>query len=383
VIRESELISGVVTAVTASLPRSWRVERSAPHLVLGPGPVRVDAMLRVVPPHGAVGTVVVEAKASVTPRAVEVVAQQVRALAHQLQERDSRTAMPPSAVVAAPWLSPRTRGLLEAAGVGYVDLTGNMLLRMDQPAVFVRTVGAEKDPAPAPRGEVTLRGMKAGRVVRLLADVAPPYTPTDVSSRAGVSLPYASRLLTMLDREALVSRGPRGRVEHVEWADLLRRRAEDYDVFTTNRAHRFIAPAGASTTSETLRQLTPGPTGLYRAVTGSFAIGDDQDRVAAPNQLVVYVDSVSATAAELGLLPADDGADVVLLSDFDFAVVDRYEHRNGYRVVGSSQLVLDCLTGNGRLPAEGEALIDWMRGDPRLWRIPDIHQVEPRAPVFP
>lgn len=90
-------------------------------------------------------------------------------------------------------------------------------------------------------GEVALRGAAAGRVVRLLADVTPPYAATEVASQAGVNLSCTSRLLIMLDREVLVRRAPRGRVEHVEWAALLRRRAESYQVFTTNTARGFIA----------------------------------------------------------------------------------------------------------------------------------------------
>jgi hypothetical protein len=47
-------------------------------------------------------------------------------------------------------------------------------------------------------------GAGAGRVVRFLVDVAPPYTASAVAEFAGVSVPYVSRLLSMLDREALV-----------------------------------------------------------------------------------------------------------------------------------------------------------------------------------
>lgn len=318
-----------------------------------------------------------EAKAAVSPRDVEALVHRLRGLQPQSGPTGAPDVVP---ALTASWLSPRTRGLLEAAGVCYLDLTGNVFLRMDQPAVLVRTSGAEKDPAPPARGEVTLRGAAAGRVVRLLTDVRPPYTATEIASRAGVSLPYTSRLLTMLDREALIRRGPRGRVEHVEWADLLRRRAESYQVFSTNTAHSFIAPQGAR---DMVQRLGGATEEFYRAVTGSFAIGAEQDRVAAPSQLVVYVDDVDATASELGLLVADEGADVVLLDHFDFAVVDRLEDRDGYRVVRSTQIVLDCLTGNGRLPAQGEALLGWMSRNGDQWRYPDIAHLGTRAEVFP
>jgi len=73
---------------------------------------------------------------------------------------------------------------------------------------------------------------------------------------------------------------------------------------------------------------------------------------------------------------------VVLLSDFDLTVVDRLEDRGGYRVVRNTQLVLDCLAGNGRLPAEGGALLDWESRHGGLWRYPHNDQVELRAQVY-
>lgn len=39
-------------------------------------------------------------------------------------------------------------------------------------------------------------------------------------------------------------------------------------------------------------------------------------------------------------------------------------------IVGLSQLVLDCLSGPGRLPAEGEALLEWMTNHEDEWRGP-------------
>lgn len=37
-----------------------------------------------------------------------------------------------------------------------------------------------------------------------------------------------------------------------------------------------------------------------------------------------------------------------------------------------SQVVIDCLAGTGRMPSEGEALIDWMQDNEDLWRYPSI-----------
>ena len=42
-------------------------------------------------------------------------------------------------LVIAPWLRERTRGLLSDQGVNYLDLTGNALIRLDNPTVFIQT----------------------------------------------------------------------------------------------------------------------------------------------------------------------------------------------------------------------------------------------------
>lgn len=215
-------------------------------------------------------------------------------------------------------------------------------------------------------------------MVRFLVDVAPPYTASAVAEFAGVSVPYVSRLLSMLDREALVERGERGLVVGVDWQNLLRVRAEWYQVFGTNEAHGFISGQGAR---EVVRRLLSDPATIYRAVTGSFAAAQ-RAPIAATSQLAVYVEDPAATARALGLLPTDEGADVVLLTPYDYIAVDRSVFEEGVRVAAPSQVVLDCLTGSGRMPAEGQALLEWMGADEGRWRRKNTDCMEHRGQVY-
>jgi hypothetical protein len=98
--------------------------------------------------------------------------------------------------------------------------------------------------------------------------------------------------------------------------------------------------------------------------------------VAAPAQLVVYSRDAKRTAAELGLLPADQGANVVLLDPFDEVAKARSVLEEGVRYAAPSQVVADCLSGPGRMPAEGEALLAWMVEDEDRWRLPALAQAE-------
>lgn len=350
------------------LPADWTL-RTVPEATAQPRASggRFDALLEVQDPQGTYARLLVEAKEGLSPRDVDSqLVDQVRLL-----RRLDRGFL---AVVFARWLSPRTRTILEAEGIGYLDLTGNINMVLPRPAVVLRTEGARHDPAPAPRAaDVSVRGTRASRVVRLLADVQPPYTASMVAREADVSVPYASRLLTMLDREALVTRDRRGLVVDVAWQDLLRRRAETYSIFNANRVSGYLAGTGAREATAAVRDgRLP-----YLAVTGSFAAAQLAP-VAAPAQLVCYVAAPVVPDPALGWLPTEQGSDVVLLEPYDPVVVKRLVIRDGLRVVAPAQLVLDTLSGNGRLPAEGEALLVWMAEHEGEWRAPAIGVLPPQ-----
>ena len=361
--REAAVRRQGLAAFADLLPTDWTVEKARP--ITGDRAVPAEAVVAVREPMGAAATLVVAARVRLAPRDVATVVGETSPLVRRL-------AANPSVLVLAPWLSPRTRDLLAEQGLGYLDLTGNALLRLDRPALFIRTAGAAQDPSPVPRAALSLRGSAAGRVVRVLADVRPPYTASAIAQASGVSIPYVSRLLTKLDKEALVERGARGLVTDVDWANLLRRRAETYDMFGTNIAQGFIARRGARDLAKRLPEIPAA----YCAATGSF-VASQLAPVAAPALLTLYVADMRRAAEALELLPADVGANVVLLEPYDSVVLDRAQTVNGLTTVAPSQLALDCLTGNGRMPSEGEALLDWMRDTEDEWRRTDITCIEP------
>ena len=107
------------------------------------------------------------------------------------------------------------------------------------------------------------------------------------------------------------------------------------------------------------------------AVTGSFA-AVRLAPVAGPALVVAYTDEPNALAESLGLIPTDEGANVALLVPFDQVVWERTTTENGITYVAPSQAAVDCLTGNGRMPAEGDALLAWMTENEDRWRLPSL-----------
>ncbi|MGW3303991.1 helix-turn-helix domain-containing protein [Streptomyces rubiginosohelvolus] len=306
----------------------------------------------------------VEAVRAVPPRYVQ---QRLAPKAELLREVNSHSTM----LVVAPWISTIARDLLRRHQIAYLDLTGNVDIRVSHPAIIIHTDGAEKDRRPAVRGtsQTTLAGAKAGRLVRLLADVEPPHRASDLHQASALSLPYVSRLLGTLEDQLLIRRSGRT-ITAVDWPQLLRARSQVTKLLGNDSYLGFLAPNGLPSV---LNRMPQAPAryvdGL--SVTGSFA-AQRFVHVAVGGQLMLYVapwlDPVDV-ADELGLLPVTEGADVLLLKEPDEFVRQGSEVVDGVQYVAPSQAALDCLAGPGRMPAEGEALLDFMEAHPQQWRV--------------
>ncbi|MEU5646243.1 helix-turn-helix domain-containing protein [Streptomyces milbemycinicus] len=305
----------------------------------------------------------VELKLSLTPRVVDEVLVPKVGLLRRLSDYTNLMVM-------APWVSPKTQQLLRHYGISYLDLTGNISLRVPKPAIVIHTEGATRSPKPLSQeqSKTTLAGPKAGRLVRLLADVHPPYRATQLAQVAGLSLAYVSRLLDTLEDQLLLRRDGRT-ITDVDWQELLRARATRSGLLRHNSYAGALAPNGVPAVMDDIRALPPARFDGV-AVTGSYAA----HRVAplsAGGQLMLYVAprlNVDDLADDLGLLSVRENADVLLLRAPDRAVFDRAVTLDGLQHVALSQLALDCLSGPGRMPAEGEAVLKYMSEHQDQWR---------------
>lgn len=354
---ETTLLDQAIAWLQERLPHNWSIEGSEGGFDHVGSPL--DARLSLKGPNGTISTVAVEERESITPRNV------LSLLSPRVQTARNMGAHLPLVVI-APWLSKRTQELLAELDLSYIDLTGNALLRIDNPPFYLQTTGAERNPAPKERGQAQLRGAKAARLIRLLMDVRPPYGVGELAAATKLAPGYVSRLLDTLNREALIERPSRGPVEAVDIASLARRWASSYDVFGSNQALSLIAPSGPQAFLEAI--ANPDPSEPRMVITGSFAASEMMAPVAAPALLLAYCERPQELAEEHGLLRSEEGANVVLLSPFDAVVWERTEFHNHLTYAAPSQVVVDCLTGNGRMPAEGEALLEWMVNNEPAWR---------------
>ncbi|MGH2843757.1 MAG: helix-turn-helix domain-containing protein [Solirubrobacteraceae bacterium] len=356
-IQEAELLDRAIAWLRQTLPDNWTVERSTAQYSM-PGsaePYRPDSMLEIQGPNGNVAFLV-EAKNSFSPRDAERL---LPGVAKPLR-RMSNTPL----LVVSNWLSARTRELLREQDVNYLDLTGNADIRTNFPAIFLSHSGASRNPAPAERERAGLRGAKAGRLIRTLLDVPAPYSVRELALLTGLTPGYVSRLLSALEYEALVDRSRTGGVTSVARAPLLRRWVETYDVLKSNEPTRLLAPHGPLGAFNEIGALHDNS---WMVVTGSFAAVQAAS-VSAPELLMAYVRDPGPVSAELNLLPTREGANVVLLRPYDEVVWERTTESDGVRFAAFSQVAADLLTGPGRMPEEGAALVEWLEdGEGDRW----------------
>ena len=318
------------------LPTGWRAtsRRRA-----DPG---ANWILDVSAPDESSGAFFVEEKRNLDPRDVPVAVL-----------RPQKGAQGRPLLLVAPFLSPRTRELLRDAGASYVDATGNIRLVLERPGLFIEARGSDKDPKSEPRPLRSLKGRAAGRVVRALCDLDPPYGVRELAEKASTSLGSVARVVGLLDREALVERDEAGRIERVRRPELIRRWTQDYGLQRSNQVMSCLAPRGLTAVLAGLRQRDG------YSITGSLA-ASRRLASAPPRLATLYVEDLEGLARALDVRPTDAGANILLLRPYDPVVFERTWSKDGLVFAALSQVAADLLTSPGRGPSEGEELLRWM-----------------------
>ena len=332
----------------ARLPDGWRTDLDK---VNGAGDDKgADARLQTSGPDGHSACLAVYSRRSLQPRDVLV-------LRAHLQHLPADNSM-----VVAPYLSPSVRERLVESGLGFVDLTGNVRVALSRPGLFIEANGADVNPDRSARPSRSLRGGKAGRIVRALIDREEPSGVRALVAITGVNAGYVSRIVALLDDQALIERSGRGRIVSVDWPRLFDRWSQDAPLSSRGTQTMCLEPRGLAALTSGL-----GTSSLRYAVTGSLAVSELAP-VAAVHLAVVYADDVRAAVSALDLRIAERGANVMLIEPEDEWVFEGRILRNGLSAVAISQAAADLLTSPGRGPAEAEALIAWMRDNESAWR---------------
>ncbi|MDQ0093284.1 hypothetical protein [Paeniglutamicibacter psychrophenolicus] len=268
-------------------------------------------------------------------------------------------------MVVTRYLAKSTRDRLSEAGVSYIDLTGNICLRSNKPALFISDRGADSDPWRGPgRPLGTLKGAPAARVVRALLDFPGPWKIRELVDISKASTGSVYRVVEFLENEALLVRTEDRSILVPEWPRLLRRWSEDYQFLRSNRVTRWNAPRGIEAF---LEKVAGNKSGEY-AVTGSIAAAN-WEAYAPARSAMVYCQDSQQLAEENGLRPAESGVNVLLAQPANDVVFERRVARSdGLLLAAPTQTAVDLMTGPGRAPSEAEELLNWMMKNEQSWR---------------
>ena len=257
----------VECALAERIPPGWSLyaQTEAPS-----GRYQVDLLAKIASPAGATAVLAIEIKRTLEPRGVLQAIEQLSAI--------TAGAMPQAVpIVAASYLSPRTRTLLRNRGVGYIDTTGNVRIEASTPGLFISADGVDRDPWPRDHKLQSLRGRGAARAVRAIVDTIPPYGVRELAQSTSVSAPTLSRVLDLLEREAIVTR-VRGAVSAVDWQGAIRRWTEDYDQTESNTSTMALEPRGLTALEKSSAPRSSGTPSLALSLPSDSIQSRPQDR---------------------------------------------------------------------------------------------------------
>jgi hypothetical protein len=256
------------------------------------------------------------------------------------------------------YLSPVVRERLRGFGIGHWDLAGNVRIGLGGIDLCVERDGTATT-GSGDRSARSLCGEMAGRVTRALIEFLPPFALATLAEKASVETSCASRVVSFLTEAGLVQRKPRGRIEAVDWREILRRWSLDAPLQSRGEAAHHSCPRGIA---DFLSRL--GTSGYLHALTGKLAFA----RLAGldfPDAAVLYVDDVQDAVAQFKLHPADAGANVLLVKPNDRSVFQRSTENAGLRYVSPSLMAADLGASDSF-----ESVLGWMAKHESDWRLP-------------
>ncbi len=335
-----------IDALRQSLPNTWEVRQLATDV---PQP-----LIGIFADNHRIYELALLARRSIEPR---------EALSlEELVNSTSAASGADATIIYAPSISLRTRERLARLGVNYIDAGGSVLLNISEPRpLYIRI---DRPPLPQRRSEQRLRSLKgptSGRVVRFLCENFPPYGVREIARRTEVHAGTISRIVDLLDRNALISRDDVGTIVSIDWESLIRTWSED----TTHnlRSNGYFDPRGIEATAASLRDGS-----VRYAISGMYAAARIA-LVTPPVSILCYIDDPTAIARDHRLRRTDKLANVFLLKPADESLYDHRFERDGLWLASPVQVVADVLHQPARdAIVETQHLFSWMREHERTWR---------------
>lgn len=272
------------------------------------------------------------------------------------------------------YLSEPAQRWLREQQISYADATGNFMLSSPSMNILVMSdAGAKRDPwRPLGRPRSSLKGEPVARIVRSLIENTPPYSLPMISKMSDSSSGVTYRTVDYLDRQNLIElekvfTGTREtlKIISVKWLDIIEAWSKEYSFMQSNSVKSYFEPRGISEVVKNLRKINP----KTYAVTGSVA-ASIYEKYAEAKQIRIYAKDLGDLVNKLGLREVESGANVQIAATEYDSVFRGTAQMDGISVVALPQIAVDLLSGPGRNPIEGKAILDWMSTNEISWRKP-------------
>lgn len=360
-VSEEQILKLAIAELAKRLPPEWTAETEFESVR---GRLRGDAVVTISTPDGQKAQLYAETKRSVVTKDLAAIAAQLERFVDAVIEEDPDVAAAP--LIVARYLAPPLQRWLEERNFSYADATANMRVTLSRPALYVRDVGAQKDPWRGPgRPKGNLKGASAARVVRALADFQPPYTVPALMKLAGTPSGNTYRAIEFIEEQDLLTREG-GEITNVRWRALLERWSKDCGFTTQREIGTFLAPRGLPDLMKRLAEANVKTAGRY-AMTGSLATPKWEEYAPARNAMI-YAEDIEKLAEYADLRRVDSGMNVLIARADSDAVFERTQELDGVTIVAPSQAAVDLFTAPGRGPEQARALLDWMEKNESAWR---------------
>jgi len=260
------------------------------------------------------------------------------------------------AVVIVPFISEQGRKVCKEAGIGYIDLVGNIFLKFD--SVLVEKTANEK-PTGKFKKKPTFRmpfASKSSRVLRvLLENPRKVWTFTSLSQEAEANIRTAFSVVDILKEKGFIDK-KRGAIRLIKPEAMLDYWAENYDFGKNQILSYFSFTRTFDEFLANLKKLSGGKKFNYALTVHSGAA------LIAPfvrfRDVHLYIQGEPKTwVKKLNLRPVESGGTIHLVIPYDEGVFYNKQSVNNVSVACNIQLYIDLV----HYPARGKEQADFLR----------------------
>jgi len=237
-------------------------------------------------------------------------------------------------LIVVPYMGEKGRLFLEKEGISWLDLSGNVNIRM--PGAYIRVEGRPNSFKQAGR-PANVFAPKSSRIARqLLINPERRFTQREIAKETGLDEGLVSRVVKRIENDGLISRDKDGKIYVSNPDRLLDAWHEVYDFQSHSVTKGFMA---ARSGEELLKRVAAELSNekIYYAITGLGAAWL-YDRFASFRLLTVYVDR---TPDLKGFRQEESGANLWLVVPNDTGVCAGASMKDGIRCVHPVQAHLD------------------------------------------